>query len=290
MKSYSGIDEAGLGPILGPYCATLITIEAEKDLNTVIQQAQKKIFYVDDSKKVYQGKYGFKRLEEQVLAFYYLLNNRLPENTKEFIPSLRTEWYTLFPVDIPHQANRDEIINISRRIKTFFSNNNITLKDIKRTAISAENFNHLISEWDNKSIVCQKILNPLLIHAYSYRGNIVVDKQGGRKFYGDYLEELLQDRVSILQEENNHSTYQLDKTQVHFQAKADSEHFVTALASMFSKYMRELAMLSFNQYWEDRIPGLKHTAGYYQDGIRFLGELEKNSQLPADVTKIRRMK
>lgn len=290
MKSYSGIDEAGLGPILGPYCATSITIESERDLNEVVESGQKKIFYVDDSKKVYKGKYGLKRLEEQVLAFYYLLNETLPESTLDFIPSLQSSWNIESPIKLPIEANSAEIIEISRRIKTFFVNNGIRLLDIKRTAISAENFNHLLESFDNKSIVCQKILSPLLKHCSSFKGNIVVDKQGGRKFYKSFLDELLDTDVSIEFEEANHSSYSLDGTLIDFQAKADSHHFVTALASMFSKYMREVAMKSFNNYWEEKLNGIKHTAGYYQDGVRFLKDLEEGNLLPPDLRVIRRMK
>ena len=42
-----------------------------------------------------------------------------------------------------------------------------------------------------------------------------------------------------------------------------------ALASMVSKYLREVLMLEFNRFWQTQVPGLKPTAGYPSDAGRF---------------------
>ena len=39
---------------------------------------------------------------------------------------------------------------------------------------------------------------------------------------------------------------------------------------MVSKYLRELFMGEFNRFWQTHIPGLKATAGYPGDALRFL--------------------
>jgi len=46
-----------------------------------------------------------------------------------------------------------------------------------------------------------------------------------------------------------------------------------ALASIFSKYVRELFMHLENQYWLQFVPSLKPTAGYYTDALRFLSQI-----------------
>ncbi len=33
-------------------------------------------------------------------------------------------------------------------------------------------------------------------------------------------------------------------------------------------------MVCFNRFWASNLPGLKSTAGYYQDGLRFLKDIE----------------
>ena len=47
-----------------------------------------------------------------------------------------------------------------------------------------------------------------------------------------------------------------------------------SLASMTSKYLREVLMESLNRYFLGMCPELKPTAGYWQDGQRFVKDLE----------------
>jgi hypothetical protein len=59
---------------------------------------------------------------------------------------------------------------------------------------------------------------------------------------------------------------------VGFHLKGDARHLPIALASLYSKYVRELFMLAFNTWWAERMPGLRPTAGYAADANRFLAE------------------
>ena len=293
---YSGIDEAGLGPILGPYCATSVTFSSNYPLKDYLKDIQKKLFYVDDSKKVYQGKFGLKKLEENVLSFYYVLNKVLPNSSLDFIPSLQSPWNKLNPIQLPITANKYEIKQKANNILELLKLREIELLDIKRTAISAINFNNLLDTYNNKGVVCQKIIEPLIYNVVNFQNtnkqkhNVVIDKQGGRKFYLEYLNSILKTSVFINKEEDNHSVYSLNNTKINFLAKADSLDFSTALSSMFSKYMREIAMLSFNRYWNNLIPDIKPTAGYYTDGMRFINKLVENNLYPKNSDLILRKK
>ncbi len=48
----------------------------------------------------------------------------------------------------------------------------------------------------------------------------------------------------------------------------------TALASMTSKYLRELSMRAFNDYWCGRVQNLAPTAGYPRDARRFMNDIQ----------------
>ena len=57
------------------------------------------------------------------------------------------------------------------------------------------------------------------------------------------------------------------------QPRADADHLCVALASMLSKYVREVLMEQFNQFWQRHVPGLKPTAGYPTDAVRFFADI-----------------
>ena len=65
--------------------------------------------------------------------------------------------------------------------------------------------------------------------------------------------------------------------------KGDSRCAEIALASMLAKYTREALMKVFNAHFEARCPGLLPTAGYYEDGRRFLGDLAAAGLLDASL-------
>jgi hypothetical protein len=72
------------------------------------------------------------------------------------------------------------------------------------------------------------------------------------------------------------------RTRVIF--RVNGETFLpTALASMTAKYLRELAMRAFNEFWRAHLPELKPTAGYYRDAWRFKKEIAaKQRELAID--------
>jgi len=64
-----------------------------------------------------------------------------------------------------------------------------------------------------------------------------------------------------------------------------------ALASMVSKYVRELLMREFNAFWQQHVPGLKPTAGYPGDAARFFAAIRPAAVqlgIPEDVLWRRR--
>jgi len=58
-----------------------------------------------------------------------------------------------------------------------------------------------------------------------------------------------------------------------FEVEADDHYLPVSLASMISKYVRELLMDRMNLYFGSLDAGLRPTAGYWQDGQRFVEEL-----------------
>ena len=113
------------------------------------------------------------------------------------------------------------------------------------------------------------------------KGDYVVaacDKLGGRNFYRPLLTEAFPgSSPMVILECSKLSVYRLIwhdiPMEIRFQAKGE-QNLPTALASLFSKYLRELSMTLFNRYWRSFIPELKETAGYPGDSGRFLKDIE----------------
>jgi ribonuclease HII len=104
---------------------------------------------------------------------------------------------------------------------------------------------------------------------------VFIDKHGGRNTYAAQLQHGLPDSIVLARQESlARSVYDVQglhrRLTLTFQPRADAEHFCVALASMTSKYLREVLMREFNAFWLEHVPGLKPTAGYPGDSARFL--------------------
>ncbi len=110
---------------------------------------------------------------------------------------------------------------------------------------------------------------------------VVVDKQGGRNEYLPFLTSLFPGSwVETRASGAAASVYRVRRggggdAEIRFVAKGDRDSFPTALASMAAKYARERSMAELNAWFGARVPGLRETAGYPQDAKRWRGEVEK---------------
>ena len=78
---------------------------------------------------------------------------------------------------------------------------------------------------------------------------------------------------------------------VRFEVNGDGNHMPVALASMVSKYTRELLMARFQAWFARRAPRVKPTAGYGSDAKRFWQDIEPIlPQLSIQPHDLRRMR
>src|SRR5207249_8144992 len=144
-------------------------------------------------------------------------------------------------------------------------------------------FNGLLDEWGSKGAVLAHALTGLLratVRAAAGEEplHFFIDKHGGRNAYAAMLQHALPDGMVLVEHEGAaRSAYRFvgvtPEVRVTFRPRADAEHFCVALASMASKYLRELLMLEFNRFWQSHLPGLKPTAGYPGDAARYLASI-----------------
>ena len=143
-------------------------------------------------------------------------------------------------------------------------------------------YNRLVTATNNKSITLFDVTSRLLyaIWCNSPPGEIRihVDRQGGRMRYLPHLQRVFEGcSFKILDETETHSAYRIGgcdrAAEVHFTVGCEQRHLPAALASMTSKYVRELFMGLLNRFWAMHVPDLAPTAGYCPDGRRFYEQI-----------------
>ena len=107
---------------------------------------------------------------------------------------------------------------------------------------------------------------------------IIADKHGGRNRYHEFLPIVFGDEfIRCMDESLERSRYRVGRAEVRFETRSE-RYLPVALASMVSKYLRELAMVLFNRFWKSHLADLRPTAGYPLDSRRFRADIAEVQQ------------
>lgn len=309
MQYLIGTDEAGYGPNLGPLVISA-TVWRVPDgvrgedlfglLDRVVAPAIERTarraggngcprIAMADSKVLYQPGNGLRHLERGLWAAMGVLKQR-PTTWSEVWDALAPDsaaarqampWHVDYQSPAPCDADPAEIDALVASLGEGLAQAGVELVAMCSRAIFPREFNELVERFDNKATALShatlelvaRRMQPLDGHSIS----VLCDKHGGRNRYAPLLAEHFPDRlVEIHGEGRERSVYRFgppeQRVEFSFQMKGES-HLSAALASMASKYLRELAMQAFNAFWRQRVSGLRPTAGYPQDAKRFRAEI-----------------
>lgn len=297
---YAGVDEAGYGPLLGPLCigASAFRVNDHRDIATPpdlwklfdravcrkVKDSRRRI-PISDSKKLKRvGEDPLIHLERGILAF--CSENSLADDRALFDElgvhtriSAATPWHAT-ALALPVSLSPFDVTIARNMVARAYAHSGASLAHLGVAALDAPAFNALYATLRNKALVNMSLIFDAVRTVDLLRGDepafIAVDRQGGRAQYAEELETHIARGAPVrtISESEDQSTYEIGEGLIiSFEVGAEERHLPVALASMGAKYVRELFMRRLNAFFIGHMPTLAPTAGYVEDGRRFLAEV-----------------
>ena len=311
MAVVVGIDEAGYGPRVGPLVVSAVAFRVRDGVGDVAlwdllapaagrpERGADRI-PIDDSKRLFSRSAGLGRLERTALAFAGAAGFQ-PSTVRGLLGAmaiLREDpdaypWYRGWDAPLPRAVSREQPERDARRLQALGA---VEFLGARLAPVLTAEFNRIVEAHGTKAAALFLRTADLLEWAWERWGReglvVLADKHGGRNRYGLLLHQaFFGAHLETLEEGRRASRYHLTDGHramtIGFYMDGDAHHLPVALASVFSKFVRELFMEGFNAYWTRRVPGLRPTAGYGVDARRFLEELARADALPAEPPLVR---
>ena len=314
MQVYAGIDEAGYGPMFGPLVVgrsafRLSNTTANTPVPDLWQRLSKAVcrnlketrrgrIAVNDSKKLHSSGRGVRHLEIGTLAFAGAHGLR-PSTVDQWLDGLGERshhdltdlpWYQV-TIDrpwatLPSAVTDGEIAVARGMLGAAAKAAGVEVADVGAAVVFENRFNKMVAATRSKAATNFTFVTGHLEKLWRRFGTegltVAVDRQSGRTHYRELLSMSFPDAaLTVLAESPSRSGYHLE-TQgpprramtVWFEVDAETHHLPVALASMISKYTRELMMARFQSWFADRAPSVRPTAGYALDAKRFWRQIQ----------------
>ncbi|MCP4190550.1 MAG: hypothetical protein GY768_07965 [Planctomycetaceae bacterium] len=302
MAYLIGTDEAGYGPNLGPLIVSTSVWKVDEsqlddDLYDSLSPSVSRtsmdapnVVTIADSKMLYRPGGDLAALERGVLSAISQIT-RCPTDWQQLWSHLcpkagehlsELPWYKDFQCSIPIDLDQAKLGELTGQLNSQLSQAGVELLNVRSTAVFPSTFNRSVEQSGSKGTLLSATTLELVAEQLNQLPpaptQIICDKHGGRNRYGGLLQtSLAPGLVRVVAEGRQESAYEFGTPQqpIRISFRAGGESFLpSALASMTSKYLREIAMRAFNHFWAERVQDLKPTAGYPVDAKRFKRQIE----------------
>jgi len=303
-----------LGPLVVGCCAFDVGgVESTDDVPCLWKRLTKLVsrnrsktgrkLHVNDSKQVYSPAIGLQELERSILCVM-LASGRAAGSLKDILQTVSPDavadlaehpWYSA-PCDerFPVEQEALPLTLFANALRVEMERAQAHCVHLAAKVIPEKKLNRMLKQTQNKAGVLFSTSAchlDFLLKTYGDKGLVIFcDRQGGREHYGSLLRLMFEEwPLEIIREEDGHAEYVLrhpesakrrngeaaiSPVRIIFREKGETHCMSVALASMLSKYLRECLMRRFNAFWQGHLPEVSPTAGYYNDGQRFLREID----------------
>lgn len=281
-----GVDENGLGPVLGPLVTTGIGLSVARYQMGRHYEIGRELG-IDDSKAT--AAFGKMALAEGLaLAVMESLYGALPGDAQSFLELLLLDTPELLQGRCP-SASLPQCWSVAialpcfggdvvagRKALKLLKKRGIELVRAKSAVACTKFLNDRLATGQSRVEVDLELMERLVLDARSQLGAelyAVCGMVGGIRNYPDKLRHILRadvrERLVKRGDQPGTLAYDVDGVgQVRFEIDADQNHLPVALASMIGKYVRELWMLRHNRFYQASDPTLLDVSGYHDPVTR----------------------
>lgn len=277
-----GVDENGLGPVLGPLVTTSVALELSR-YQMARHSALGRELGIDDSKVT--ASFGKMALAEGLaLALLEQLTGQLPNDVEGLLSHLLLDSPELLQGRCP-TASLPQCWSVALPLPCFGGNvadGRSALKTLAKrgvrvvrakSAVACTRFlNDRLSSGQSRVEVDLELMERLVLDAReAVRGDVyaVCGMVGGIRNYPEKMRHFARDKIQARRATDGTLAYDVDGVgQVRFEIDADQNHLPVAFASMIGKYVRELWMLRHNRFYQASDPALRDVSGYHDPVTR----------------------
>lgn len=300
---FLGIDENGLGPILGPLLVTgvaaqvsdagaaIVTKKTRGGLRARLGDSKRIVSFGDTTQGEAWARALFASLGHDVstptaLLDLALLNGQstfrslCPKGHKEQCWPKQPESFTA-PPEMLKKALKD-IERLARRGIALSWARSVIVCTKQLNAESRNGF----SRFDTDLLAMEQLIVAARDSSAKYM-HVTCGKVGGYNRYDAHFRLLSKHLRTTVLESRAHSTYAVPHVgQISFVRDAEDAHMLVALASLIGKYFRDLFMARVVRYQQKHLPDLPDVSGYHDPITRRFIEasslVRKREKLPDD--------